>query len=94
MLRLSKIKKNYKVTLTGVSDGLTSKDATTSFITDWNFSNLTGSPANTSPVDNNTYLINEDFTNSNHGSKENIINEANKVKGLSVELFQDFCGMA
>ena len=75
------IKKNYKVTLTGVSDGMTSTNAATSFATEWNFSNLAGSPVNTLPEDVNRYFINEDFTNSDD---TNIIVEANRNDGWYV----------
>lgn len=74
--------KTYTVTLNGATDGLNSADAETSFTAEpWSFSNLTGNPANSSPVDNNTYFVNEDFTNS---TNENLVTEANRHSAWSV----------
>ena len=74
--------KTYEVKLTGASDGLISIDAATSFKAEaWNFSNLIKNPVNALPVDNNTYFINEDFTNSDNTT---LVTEANRHSAWSV----------
>jgi len=72
----------YTVSINGASDGFTSTDAETSFTAEeWNFSNLTGTPVNTAPADNNTYLVNEDFTNSD---ATNLITTMHEACGTAV----------
>jgi len=55
----------YTVSLEGATDKYTQADAETTFTAEaWNFSNVIKNPVHTSPADNNTYYVNEDFTNS------------------------------
>ncbi|MEE1225073.1 MAG: hypothetical protein UH081_07435 [Clostridia bacterium] len=70
---------DYIVELGGVSDGATSTDASTSFKAEaWSYKYI-GNPV-VSSVDNNTYFVNEDFTNSDD---TNIITADNKHSAWS-----------
>lgn len=73
----------YTVTIEGATDGITTAEtAETTFTAEsWNFANLPGSPVNEAPADNNTYFINEDFTNSDN---TNLVTQANRHEAWSV----------
>ena len=68
----------YNVALTGVSDGISSVDAETTFTAEgWKFSNIIESPVSSSVRDDSVYFVDEDFEASDNSKlilSENLTN--------------------